>query len=66
MTLRQYLAGTAGMDAASHDTVGRSLVAVHDWTFLLGPGWVVGVGNGLLGYLMFRSGLVRGAWRCWG
>jgi hypothetical protein len=54
------------MDAASHDTVGRSLVAVHDWTFLLGPGWVVGVGNGLLGYLMFRSGLVRGAWRCWG
>jgi hypothetical protein len=27
--------------------------------FLLGPGWVVGVGNGLiLGYLMYRSGLV--------
>jgi hypothetical protein len=59
VTLRQNLAGTAGMDAASHDTVGRSLVAVHDWTFLLGPGWVVGVGNGLLlGYLMYRSGLV--------
>jgi hypothetical protein len=39
--------------------VGSSLVAVHDWTFLLGPGWVVGVGNGLiLGYLMYRSGLV--------
>ncbi|MGH2590814.1 MAG: DUF4386 domain-containing protein [Actinomycetota bacterium] len=37
----------------------RSLVAIHDWTFLLGPGWVVGVGNGLiLGYLMYRSGLV--------
>jgi hypothetical protein len=32
---------------------------MHDWTFLLGPGWVVGVGNGLiLGYLMYRSGLV--------
>jgi hypothetical protein len=40
-------------------TAGRSLVAAHDWTFLLGPGWVVGVGNGLiLGYLMYRSGLV--------
>ena len=38
---------------------GRSLVAIHDWTFLLGPGWVVGIGNGLiLGYLMYRSGLV--------
>jgi hypothetical protein len=59
VTLRQDVAGTAGADAASLDTVGRSLVAVHDWTFLLGPGWVVGVGNGLLlGYLMYRSGLV--------
>ena len=27
--------------------------------FLLGPGFVLGVGNGLiLGYLMYRSGLV--------
>jgi hypothetical protein len=34
-------------------------VAVHDWTFLLGPGWVVGIGNGLiLGYLMWASRLV--------
>ncbi len=44
---------------ARSSTVGRSLVAIHDWTFLLGPGFVVGVGNGLiLGYLMYRSGLV--------
>jgi hypothetical protein len=36
-----------------------SLAAVKDWTFLLGPGWVVGWGNGLiLGYLMYRSELV--------
>jgi hypothetical protein len=40
-------------------TVGRSLVAIHDWTFLLGPSFIVGVGNGLiLGWLMYRSGLV--------
>src|SRR2546428_6571764 len=45
VTLRQDLAGTAGADGASLDTVGRSLVAVHDWPFLLGPGWVVGVRN---------------------
>jgi hypothetical protein len=39
--------------------LGESLVAIHDWTFLLGPGFIVGVGNGLiLGYLMYRSGLV--------
>ncbi len=39
--------------------VGTSLVAIHNWTFLLGPGFVDGFGTGLLlGYLMYRSGLV--------
>ena len=57
VTLRQEAA--AGADAGSLVAVGKSLVAVHDWTFLLGPGFVVGIGNGLiLGYLMYRSGLV--------
>jgi Domain of unknown function (DUF4386) len=59
VTLRQDVAGAAGGDPGSFVTTARSLVAVHDWTFLLGPGWVVGVGNGLiLGWLMYRSGLV--------
>jgi hypothetical protein len=49
----------AGADAASLVAVGESLVALHDWTRLLGPGFVVGLGNGLvLGYLMYRSALV--------
>jgi hypothetical protein len=39
--------------------VGQSLVAIHDWTFRLGPGVVVGVGNGLiLGYMMWKTRLV--------
>ena len=59
LTLRQDFAAGAFGDPGSFVTVGMSLVAVHDWTFLLGPGWIVGVGNGLiLGYLMFTSGLV--------
>lgn len=59
VTLRQDFAGAAGADAASLVIAGKSLVAVKDWTFLLGPGFVVGIGNGLvLGYLMYRSGLV--------
>lgn len=57
VTLRQDVGGPGG--AGSLVPVGRSLVAIHDWTFLLGPGWIVGLGNGLiLGYLMYRSGLV--------
>ena len=57
VTLRQEAA--AGADGGSLVAVGQSLVAIHGWTFLLGPGFVVGVGNGLiLGYLMYRSGLM--------
>lgn len=58
VTLRQDLAGT-NADSATLETVGRSLVAVKEWTFALGPGFVVGVGNGLImGILAYRSGLV--------
>jgi hypothetical protein len=53
ITLRNQVAG------AAEGTVAYTLAAIKDWTFLLGPGWVVGWGNGLiLGYLMYRSGLV--------
>jgi hypothetical protein len=57
VTLRKDVGGPGG--AGSLVPVGSSLVAIRNWTFVLGPGWVVGVGNGLLlGYLMYRSGLV--------
>ena len=59
ITLRNQAAG------ASEGTVAYTLAAIKDWTFLLGPGWVVGWGNGLiLGYMMYRSGLVprQAAW----
>jgi hypothetical protein len=56
VTLRQ--AGAAGADAASLVTTGRALVAIRDWTFLLGPSLIPGVNALLLGYLMYRSRLV--------
>lgn len=53
VTLQKEVAG------ATEGTVAYTLAALKDWTFLLGPGWVVGWGNGLiLGYLMYASGLV--------
>jgi hypothetical protein len=52
-TLRQD--APSGLDAA----LGQGLQAVYEWSFRLGPGFVVGVGNGLiLGWLMYRSELV--------
>jgi len=36
-----------------------SLLTIDQWTFLLGPSFADGIGTGLiLGYLMYRSGLV--------
>jgi hypothetical protein len=59
ITLTQQAAG------ANEGTVAYTLAGIKDWTFLLGPGWVVGWGNGLiLGYLMYRSELVPRA-ACW-
>ena len=53
------LRNDAGADPSSLGGYAESLAAIKDWTFLLGPGFVVGIGNGLiLGTLMYRSGLV--------
>jgi uncharacterized protein DUF4386 len=59
VTLQQEVAG------AAEGSVAYTLAAIKDWTFILGPGWVVGWGNGLiLGYLMYKSELVprQAAW----
>ncbi len=58
VTLRQDLSGAAGVDAGSLVTTGRSLVAVRDWTFLLGPTCMPAINALLLGSLMYRSRLV--------
>ena len=59
VTLRNHAVGPA------EATVAYTLAEIKDWTFLLGPGWVVGWGNGLiLGYLMYKSELVPRQW-CW-
>jgi len=59
VTLRQDFAGSGETDGAALVTVGHALVALQEWTFKLGPGFVVGVGNGiLLGYMLYRTNLV--------
>ncbi len=59
VTLRNHAVGPA------EATIAYTLTEIHDWTFLLGPGWMVGWGNGLiLGYLMYKSELVPRR-MCW-
>ncbi|MEO3813214.1 DUF4386 domain-containing protein [Sphaerisporangium sp. B11E5] len=56
VTLRR--SATAGADVDSLVTIGTTLVAIHNWTFLLGPGFIPAVNALLLGYLLYRSRLV--------
>ena len=57
VTLQKETAGP------NEGTIAYALAGIKDWTFLLGPGWVVGWGNGLiLGYMMYRSRLVPRPW----
>ncbi|WP_068155199.1 DUF4386 domain-containing protein [Rhodococcus phenolicus] len=58
VSLRQEAAGIDGADATSLVTAGRALVAVHDWTFLLGQSLMPVVNALCLGYVLYRSGLV--------
>jgi len=53
VTLSQQDAG------GDEGAIAYTLAALKDWTFILGPGFIVGWGNGLiLGYLMWASRLV--------
>ncbi len=54
-TLRQDLAGT---DAAGLTTTADALVAVKDWTFLLGPGLMAAINALCLATVLYRSRLV--------
>jgi len=52
VTLRQAGAGADALVAS------QTLVAVYEWTFLFGPGFMACVNALLLGSLLYRSGLV--------
>lgn len=58
VTLRRGAGGGSAADHAALLTTGKGLVALHNWTFLLGPGVMPGINALLLGYLLYRSGLV--------
>jgi len=62
-----FVLGVVSLRLDSPDAAGAAvaLAGLKDWSFLFGPGLIVPIGNGLiLGYLMYRSGLVprRLAW----
>ena len=53
VTLQQEVGATAGTDAGSLVIVGQSLVATHDWSFLIGQTLLPGINALLLGSLFY-------------
>jgi len=58
ITLRNDVAGSAGVDRASLITAGHTQVAVYNSTFLLSQALMPVIVDALLGYLLYRSRLV--------
>ncbi|WP_238540538.1 DUF4386 domain-containing protein [Paenibacillus mucilaginosus] len=58
MTLSREYAAAAAPDPASFYASAASLKAVHDWTFLLGPNFMLGINTMLYSYIFYKSRLV--------
>ena len=57
VSLQHDVAGTAG-NAVALTAVAKALVAVHNWTFIVGPGLVCGLNTAVMAYALYRSKLV--------
>jgi hypothetical protein len=58
MTLRNDLVGAAGTNPAALATMGHSLLATYNWTFLLSGSLMPVACDLLLGYMLYRFALV--------
>src|SRR4051812_110951 len=58
LTLSREFVATGATDSASFQASGTLLKAVHDWTFLLGPLFMLGINTMMYSYIFYRSKLV--------
>ncbi|MBK6963213.1 MAG: DUF4386 domain-containing protein [Bacteroidales bacterium] len=58
LTLGQEYVKLNGQDAASMQSVAKLLIAIHSWTFSLGPHFMLGINTFIYSYILYRSKLV--------
>ena len=58
VTLSQEFVTAVAPNAASYVTVGKSLVILHNWTFLFGPNLALGPSTLMMSYFLYDSKLV--------
>lgn len=58
LTLSQEFVKAGALNASSFQASGTMLIAIHDWTFKLGPDFMLGVNTMMCGYLLYKLKLV--------
>ncbi len=58
LTLSQDFIKGGSLNVASFQPAGTMLIAIHDWTFKLGPDFMLGVNTLICGYLLYKTKLV--------
>jgi hypothetical protein len=66
LTLSQEFVAAAAPNASAFQASGSLLLAVHDWTFVLGPNLMLGVNTMMCSYLLYKSRLVPRFIAVWG
>lgn len=59
LTLSREYAAAGAPDIGSYQATGSSLKALHDWTFLLGPNFLLGINTMLYSYIFYKTKLVH-------
>ena len=58
LTLSREFVAAGSIDTSSFQASGTVLKAVHDWTFLLGPLFMLGINTMMYSYIFYKSKLV--------
>ena len=58
LTLSQEFVAAGAPDIASYQASGILLKAIHDWTFMLGPLFMLGINTIMYSYIFYKSKLV--------
>ena len=58
LTLSREFVAAGAPDIASFQASGILLKAIHDWTFLLGPNFMLGINTMMYSYIFYKSKLV--------
>ena len=58
LSLRQQFAAGITLDASALQVSAKALIAVHDWTFILGPNFMLGINTLMYSSVLYQTKLI--------